>query len=196
MKCNVCREFFNPADLGQVFEHEHKNIDLKGTPIYGKRMDCDCQDEPPSPEARCKHPEGYSAMGTTTGRMYCSYCREPDPSERPLPYPEASWLCTGETCNHCNGQGTCGSGVHTAPEARCKCLVHSTFSPEEQMSKAGCTCPEVRVDWEYEAWSLLDDALADNDRKYNLPYDDFVEHYAKKISKALSAAFEKGREAR
>lgn len=42
MQCNVCKEFFNPCDLGSVFEHEHKNIDLKGTPLYGKKMKCDC----------------------------------------------------------------------------------------------------------------------------------------------------------
>jgi hypothetical protein len=28
---------------------------------------------------KCKHPEGYTAMGTTTGRMYCAYCRKPKP---------------------------------------------------------------------------------------------------------------------
>ena len=43
MQCNVCKDFFNPADLGAVFEHEHKNIDLKGTPIYGKKMKCSCE---------------------------------------------------------------------------------------------------------------------------------------------------------
>ena len=26
MQCSICKEFFNPACLSEVFEHEHKDI--------------------------------------------------------------------------------------------------------------------------------------------------------------------------
>jgi len=84
-----------------------------------------------------------------------------------------------------------------SPEARVKCLVHSAFSPEEQMSKAGCTCPEARVDWE-----KFKRRKARNLAKkvYNISTstrDDWaVEEITEINLKALQAAFEKGREAR
>jgi hypothetical protein len=44
IKCNVCGKYFDPADLGEVFDHEHSdyeiNIDKK---IKGKKVDEDRQ---------------------------------------------------------------------------------------------------------------------------------------------------------
>ena len=37
MQCNVCGEFFNPACLSEVFEHEHKGISTKKE-YYGKEV--------------------------------------------------------------------------------------------------------------------------------------------------------------
>jgi hypothetical protein len=78
-------------------------------------------------EEKCKHPEGYTTMGTTTGRMYCAYCREPEPSPS----------------------------------------------------------PEARVDWKKEARRI-----------YPMLQTDSVKDDIEQLAKALSAAFEKGREAR
>ena len=50
--------------------------------------------------------------------------------------------------------------------------------------------PEARVDWEKEARELLDALIWEN--QDNLEWDES----AKVVAKALSAAFEKGREAR
>lgn len=38
IKCKICGEFFNPALLSQVIEHEHKTLELKKE-YYGKEID-------------------------------------------------------------------------------------------------------------------------------------------------------------
>ena len=37
MQCNICKEFFNPAMLSEVFEHEHKGISTDKE-NYGKKV--------------------------------------------------------------------------------------------------------------------------------------------------------------
>ena len=38
MQCSVCKEFFNPCNLSEVFEHEHKNISTDKE-YFGKRVE-------------------------------------------------------------------------------------------------------------------------------------------------------------
>ncbi len=38
MQCSICKEFFNPAMLSEVFEHEHEGISTDKE-YFGKRVD-------------------------------------------------------------------------------------------------------------------------------------------------------------
>jgi len=38
MQCSICKEFFNPAMLSEVFEHEHSNISTDKE-YYGKKVE-------------------------------------------------------------------------------------------------------------------------------------------------------------
>lgn len=37
-QCIICNEFFNPCNLSEVFEHEHKNI-LIDKEYFGKKKE-------------------------------------------------------------------------------------------------------------------------------------------------------------
>ena len=38
MQCSECKEFFNPCNLSEVFEHEHKDISTDKE-YFGKEID-------------------------------------------------------------------------------------------------------------------------------------------------------------
>ncbi len=40
MQCSLCKEFFNQANLQEVFEHEHEGFELN-KPHYGKQIEED-----------------------------------------------------------------------------------------------------------------------------------------------------------
>jgi hypothetical protein len=132
----------------------------------------------PSPEAGCKHPEGYTAMGTTTGRMYCAYCREPEPTN-------------DEKCRH----ERCVKGWHKWYSAVPYWYCEYCDSKLRQEPKPDSPSPEARVDWENKArdiaiWQTGGISGFADDREIVL------DAWTVQIADALQAAFEKGREAR
>jgi hypothetical protein len=38
MQCSICKQFFNPAMLSEVFEHEHKEGLVTDKEYYGKEI--------------------------------------------------------------------------------------------------------------------------------------------------------------
>jgi hypothetical protein len=101
------------------------------------------------------------------------------------------WATDDYICRKCN---TWRKAMMPSPSPEARCDVHA----EQTQGCQRCfpPSPEARVDWEKEADDIIEGFMADGGEVDGDWVKSSGSSLYKRIAKALSAAFEKGREAR